>query len=85
MRWLLWLGALFQAAGLIALVVGCWAVYTYIVCSRDPNVRWQTMQMIQVCHLLWPPFLLGALYRRGRREVVSRFEALAHNLPYLGE
>jgi hypothetical protein len=26
LRWLLWLGGLFQAAGLLALVAGCWAV-----------------------------------------------------------
>jgi hypothetical protein len=80
--WLLWLGGVFQAAGLIALGVGCWVVYTYVVSSPDPSVRWQTFQMLQVSHMLWPPFLFGALYRRGRREVATRFEALAHNLPY---
>jgi hypothetical protein len=78
----LWLGGLFQAAGLLALVVGCWAVYTYVASSPDPAVRWQTFQMAQAVHFLWPPFLCGGLYRRGARAVAAQFEALAHNLPY---
>ena len=65
LRWLLWLGGLFQAAGLLALVIGCWAIGTYVASSPDPTVRWQTFQMVQAVHFLWPPFLCGALYRRG--------------------
>jgi hypothetical protein len=85
MQWLLRLGAIFQVAGLVAIVGGCWAILTYVVPSPDPAIRWQTVQMVQVCHFLWPPFLFGALHRRGRREVVARLEALVHNLPYLGD
>jgi hypothetical protein len=85
MGWLLKLGALFQVLGLVAIAVGCWAIYTYVVSSPDPAVRWQTLQMLQVSHFLWPSFLVGGLYRRGRREVAARFEALAHNLPYYGD
>jgi len=81
----LWLGGLFQVLGLIALVVGFWAIHTYVVSSPDPAERWQTVQMLQVSHFLWPPFLFGALYRRGRQEVAARFEALVHNLPYFGD
>lgn len=81
LRWLLWLGGLFQVAGLLALVLGCWAVSTYVASSPDPAVRWQTFQMAQAVHFLWPPFLFGALYRRGTR-AAAQFEALAHNLPY---
>jgi hypothetical protein len=84
-NWLLWAGGLFQVVGLIALVTGCWAIYTYVVSSPNPEVRWQTLQMLQVCHFLWPPFLFGATYRRGRQEIAARFEALASNLPYLEE
>jgi hypothetical protein len=82
MRWLLWLGGLFQVLGLIALVVGCWAIATFVVSSPELAVRWQTVQMVQAVHFLWPPFLFGALYRRGKRAVSAQFEALAHNLPY---
>jgi hypothetical protein len=82
LRWLLRLGGLFQAAGLLALAVGCWTISTYVVSSPDTAVRWQTFQMAQAVHFLWPPFLCGALYRRGARAVAAQFEALAHNLPY---
>lgn len=85
MGWLLLWGLLFQVFGLVALVVGGWAIYTYVVSSPDPAVRWQTLQMLQVGHFLWPPFLFGSLYRRGRREVAAQFEALANNLPFCGD
>jgi len=83
--WLLWLGGLFQVLGLIALVAGCWVISTFVVMSPDPSQRWQTFQMLQVSHFLWPPFLFGALYQRGRQVIAARFEALAHNLPYFGD
>jgi hypothetical protein len=41
--------------------------------------------MVLVCHFLWQAFLSGALYQRGRRDVVARVEALVDNLPYLRE
>lgn len=68
MSWLLWLGGLFQVLGLIALVAGGWVIYTYVASSPNPATRWQTLQMLQAVHLLWPPFLFGTLYRRGVRE-----------------
>lgn len=83
--WLLWIGGLFQVFGLTALVGGGWAIYTYVVSSPEPAVRWQTVQMVQVVHFLWPPFLMGSLYRRGMKTVAVHFEALANNLPYHGE
>jgi hypothetical protein len=79
---LLFLGGLFQAAGLVTLVVMCSALYTSVATSPDPAVRWQTLQMIQVVHLLWPPFLMGGLYRYLARAVAAQFDAMAHNLPY---
>lgn len=82
LRWLLWLGGLFQALGLAALGVGAWLIGTLVVPSPDPAVRTQAIQMIQVVHFLWPPFLMGFLYRRGIRSVRATFDALAHNLPY---
>jgi hypothetical protein len=66
--------------------LGCsWAVFTYLVSAPEPAVRWQTLQMLQVVHFLWPPFLFGALYRRGMKEVTAQFEAVAYNLPYYGD
>lgn len=85
MEWLLYLGVLFQVAGMVAIIAGFWVIFTCVVPSPDPSIRWQTMQMLQVSHLLWPPFLFGAIYRRGRRDTAARLQALAHNLPYLGD
>jgi len=84
-RGLLRAGAAFQIAGLIAIIAGCWTILTFVVPSPDPALRWQVVQMVQVVHLLWPPFLFGALYRRAWRGVAARLDALAHNLPYLDD
>ena len=84
-RWLLRVGALYQLLGLIALVAGSWTIYTLVTSSPDPAIRWQTVQMVQAVHFLWPPFLFAALYRRGVRSVRATFEALTNNLPYCAE
>jgi hypothetical protein len=81
-RGLLWGGAAFVALGLVALLVGCWAIQAWIVPNPHPGIRGQTFQMLQVVHFLWPPFLLGGIYRMQRRAVRDAFDALVHNLPY---
>jgi hypothetical protein len=81
-RWLLWLAWGFQVGGLLVLVGGCWGLATYVASSPDPAIRWQTVQMAQAVHFLWPPFLFGGLYRVGAHRVAAQFDALAHNLPY---
>lgn len=78
----LWLGGLFQVLGLLGLVVGGWAIYTYVLPSPNPAVRWQSVQIVQAVHFLWPPFLFGTRYRRGVTDVAAQFEALANNLPH---
>jgi hypothetical protein len=83
--WLLTLGWIFQAVGLAVLVAGCWLVYTYLATSAEPALRWQTLQMLQAFHFLWPPFLFGALYRSGTRSLTVALETLAQNLPYCEE
>jgi hypothetical protein len=75
------LGGAFQVAGLLALGIGYWAVDTFLIASPDPELRWQTLQMAQAVHFLWPSFPFGALYRQGRRAVAAQLTALAHNLP----
>ncbi|MGE3808310.1 MAG: hypothetical protein AB7K24_26920 [Gemmataceae bacterium] len=82
MPWLLRLGALFQVLGILAIAGGGWAIYTFVVSSPNPGMRWQTFQMVQVVHFLWPPFLFGGLYRRGISMAAGQFEAFANNLPY---
>lgn len=84
-RWLLWIGGLVLALGLVALIVLCWAIMTFVATSPVPAIRWQSLQMLQVIHLLWPPFLFGGLYRRGNKGIAAQFESFANNLPYLGD
>src|SRR5262249_29891763 len=68
---LLWAGPIVKAVGLIALVAGGWAIYEFCVPSPNPEVRAQSLQMLQIAHLFWPPFLLGGLYRARRRIQVN--------------
>jgi len=83
-RGLLIAGAIVQGLGLVALVVGFFAMITWVIPNPNPAIRGQSFQMLQVVHVLWPPFLLGTLYRMRRRTVQARFEVLVHNLPYCG-
>jgi hypothetical protein len=81
-RWLMWLGFLFQLFGLVALVGGYWVISTYCLPSPNPEIRTQAIQMIQVAHFLWPPFLFGGLYRGRKRAVMDTFGIMLRNLPY---
>ncbi len=83
-RGLLIAGAIVQGLGLVALVAGFFAMIAWVVPNPNPAIRGQSFQMLQVVHVLWPPFLLGTLYRMRRRTVQARFEVLVHNLPYCG-
>jgi hypothetical protein len=74
-------GAIFQTLGLAALVFGGWAFYEFCVPSPNPDVRGQTFQMIQIVHLLWPPFLFGGLYRARRKMQMNQIWFLLRNLP----
>jgi hypothetical protein len=57
-------------------------MFAYVVPSPNPGVRGQAVQMVQVCHLLWPPFLFTALSRQPARMIQARVSAMIHNLPY---
>jgi hypothetical protein len=82
MRGLLMAAAIVQAVGLVVLVVGGWAVFTFFASADNPALRWQTFQMGQVIHFLWPPFLCAKLYRTFRAAAAARLETFVHNLPY---
>jgi hypothetical protein len=81
-RVLIALGWLFVGLGLAALAGGCWAMFAFVLPSPNPGVRGQAIQMVQVVHFLWPPFLFAALARQPARIIAARVEALVNNLPY---
>jgi len=81
-KWLLALGGVFLVLGLAALVGGYAAILHWVVEHPFPAVRTQAVQMIQVVHFLWPPFLFGGLYRLGRTRLRAAMESFLQNLPY---
>lgn len=82
LRFLIGIATVIQILGLAILLAGAWFIYTFVVSSPQEAIRWQTLQMLQIIHLLWPPFLFIILYRRGREEIKARLEAFLTNLPY---
>lgn len=75
--------AIFLSLGLVALVGGTWAMLAFVASNPNPEVRWQSFQMFQIIHVLWPPFLFAGIDRVRRRAVRSTMDTLVHNLPYL--
>jgi hypothetical protein len=79
---LVWGAIAFQAAGLVALIVGAWALMNFVISNPNPIVRFQVFQMFQAGHFLWPSFLFCALHRQRGRALRAGLDALVHNLPY---
>lgn len=69
-------------AALVAIVGVAIVMEKWVIPSAEPGIRWQAVQTCQLVHLLWPPFMLSALYRRGRESNLSRLETLLVNLPH---
>ncbi len=80
---LLILGIVFQALGFVAIIAGFLLIYFLAVPDPNPGVRWQTVQMAQTVHFLWPPFLFAGLYRKSASIVRTQFDTFVHNLPFL--
>ncbi len=60
-----------------AVLVGVTAlVWLLAARSEDPGVRWQTLQMVQVGHALWPPFLVAVLHKRLREMATATADLL---------
>ncbi len=67
---------------LAALIAGPVLMIAFVLPSPEPAVRWQSAQIFQIVHFLWPPFLFAALARSLPRTIRGRVETLLHNLPY---
>ena len=75
-------GAIFQILGLAAISTGFWLLNAYVADAPNPAVRAQAIQMVQVCHFLWPPFLFGVLYRKRHGALRKAFDTFVRNLPF---
>jgi hypothetical protein len=76
-------GMIFQVLGLAAIGVGFWLLSAYVADAANPAVRAQSVQMIQVIHFLWPPFLFGGLYRQRHGALRGAFDTFVRNLPFV--
>lgn len=84
-RGLLWGGAAFLVAGLIAVAAGFFFIGQFVAVHPNPAIRGQALQICQTVHFLWPPFLFGTLYRRRQGMLRNELEMFVHNLPYYKE
>ncbi len=82
-RVVLIVGFVFQAMGFVAIVAGFLLIYFLVVPNQHRGVRWQTIQMVQVVHFLWPPFLFAGIYRKSTAIIRAQFDIFIHNLPFL--
>jgi hypothetical protein len=76
-------GFTFIALGFIAIVGGFLTIYFLVVPSPFVAVRWQTVQMVQVVHFLWPPFMFGGVYRKSASIIKTQFDTFIRNLPFM--
>lgn len=65
-------------AVLAGLALVMWHV---VIPSKTPNVRAQAVQIVQMVHVLWPPFLVYGLYVKARNALQAQLD----NVPTLIE
>jgi hypothetical protein len=71
-----------NALGLLAIAVLPAGLYLYVASHHNPEVRWQSVQVVQMVHFLWPPYLFLGMYWRAKRLVATALETLVTNLQY---
>jgi hypothetical protein len=76
-------GFVFEGLGFMAIITGFLLIYFLVIPSRHPGVRWNTLQMLQVVHFLWPPFMFAGMYRKTTSVIRAQFDTFIHNLPFL--
>lgn len=63
-------------------IIGIFLLLWFFAVPNDsPGVRWQVVQVVQVIHVLWPPFLIYFLFIKFRGSV----KTVSNNLPILIE
>jgi hypothetical protein len=55
-------------------------LWIFVLHSEDPAVRNQTLQTLQMVHGVWPPFLMGFLLSRVRKQTAAFFDSFLENL-----
>jgi hypothetical protein len=79
------LAAYLLLASLALLIVLPLFLYYQVVPSGNPNVRLQVLQAVHVIHLLWPPWLIRSLYRKGVRSSEMFLDSACANAGVMAE
>ncbi len=79
---LLTFGTAFVAFGAVVVGVLFWLLREHVLTSPDANVRAQVIQMVQACHVLWPPFLFAGISRALRRTLANEVLRTLRNAPF---
>jgi hypothetical protein len=81
-RWAWFLSGL----GLVVIVVAYLFIKAFVVSHPNAAIRWQTVQMVQVIHFLWPPMLARIPAKASKtagKAVAGVLEGMITNLPYV--
>jgi hypothetical protein len=84
-RRLLVIAGIVLAAGLAVMVALFAFLWLKVLPSDRPAVRGQVIQAIQMIHVLWPPWLVYALYGRARQATDIFLDAAVANASALAE
>jgi len=49
----------------------------FVVASPIPGVQWQAVQIVQIVHILWPPFVMYAMHTQIRAFIISLVDHMA--------
>jgi hypothetical protein len=52
------------------------ALWHFVAASDSAAVRWQSLQVLQISHVLWPPFLIYFLWKKLREQVGNQVSNL---------
>jgi hypothetical protein len=55
----------------ITIVAVAAALWHFAAPSATPAIRWQCVQILQISHILWPPFLIYFLWKKLRSAAVN--------------
>ncbi len=80
--WASWLSGL----GLVVIVVSYLVLKKFVANYPNPAVRWQTIQMVQVIHFLWPPLMAIIPVKAQKttgKAVAGVVDGMITNLPYV--
>ncbi|MEP3480867.1 MAG: hypothetical protein ABJZ55_16595 [Fuerstiella sp.] len=70
------------ALGLPVMLFGFTAIWFFVVQNENPAIRWQVFQSLQICHVLWPPFLFLGLYKAAIRNAKNTVPNLLRSLAF---